>query len=634
MSGAHFDEKRVISALKKVVAELRYLPPVAQSRTLGSAATVLGIDQIATADDSPRYFAALRENERLTRERCEFRQMCTERDAEIARLRTENEMLLVERKADEDTIEDMIARTKDCERCGNYGYVSRGRDEIGCPECNPECVKLPEPAKVEGCDADGLPANPGCICAPITGDAPDPECPVHGATPFPPHPEYVRGYEIGWKSAQERYSADTHAEPAKADTFTAHPCESCGKEADRLTGDDYWICGPCAQELAESEQAEMPDMTAVLRRTPGTTEHLSAEIAAVLNRANAENGSNTPDFILSDFLLAVLFAWNEASTRREVWYGYDMQAGRVGSPVRKLGSAPEPAKEDCDPVTAMPEAATVTVRREPGDSTNKGSERERRKSEMAAGSQSMLRFVESVAGFPCEETDGMKCDERASGYRCRPCGARYLLAATTPEPPTTDAAPEQPAPVAMPAEKACCLTESECADIRAERDAEKARANGLERERDEARQSADTFLSTCEAVTAKAREYQARAEAAEARLAAMEAREPVGTLFPSPHGWCIGVNPKLREGQAVYASPPAAEAGEKAWDATWTLERGDYEDGDESFDVIALKASDGTIIVEEPVGVTEEPGPFAALLGSASSVKLGVRVLRDGDDSQ
>jgi hypothetical protein len=83
--------------------------------------------------------------------------------------------------------------------------------------------------------------------------------------------------------------------------------------------------------------------------------------------------------------------------------------------------------------------------------------------------------------------------------------------------------------------------------------------------------------------------------------------------------------------QARLAAMAAAEAGEKAWDATWTLERGDYEDGDESFDVIALRASDGAIIVEEPVGVTEEPGPFAALLGSASSVRLGVRVLPDGE---
>jgi hypothetical protein len=143
---------------------------------------------------------------------------------------------------------------------------------------------------------------------------------------------------------------------------------------------------------------------------------------------------------------------------------------------------PEPAPErqtltfDCDPVTAMPEAATVTVRREPGDSTNKGSERERRKPEMAAGSQSQepaedLRWL-------IEDDDGP-----ATTYICIP-ETGYGLATTMdvnralqfkteeaaravltdesyvgpsrekwavrghiwlPNPPT-DAAPEQPAP--------------------------------------------------------------------------------------------------------------------------------------------------------------------------------------------
>jgi hypothetical protein len=37
----------------------------------------------------------------------------------------------------------------DCERCWNYGYVSRGQDEIGCPECNPTAEESPMLGKPE-----------------------------------------------------------------------------------------------------------------------------------------------------------------------------------------------------------------------------------------------------------------------------------------------------------------------------------------------------------------------------------------------------------------------------------------------------------------------------------------------------
>ena len=48
---------------------------------------------------------------------------------------------------------------------------------------------------------------------------------------------------------------------------------------------------------------------------------LENELATLLNRYSVENGSNTPDFILASFLLAVLQSWNAAVQRREVWYG-------------------------------------------------------------------------------------------------------------------------------------------------------------------------------------------------------------------------------------------------------------------------------------------------------------------------
>lgn len=45
------------------------------------------------------------------------------------------------------------------------------------------------------------------------------------------------------------------------------------------------------------------------------------EIASVLNRYSAEQASDTPDFILADYLMDCLEAWNFALNAREKWYG-------------------------------------------------------------------------------------------------------------------------------------------------------------------------------------------------------------------------------------------------------------------------------------------------------------------------
>lgn len=56
---------------------------------------------------------------------------------------------------------------------------------------------------------------------------------------------------------------------------------------------------------------------------------LAHALASALNRFSAENGSNTPDFILAEFLLTCLAAWNQASRAREAWFG---QALSIGAP--------------------------------------------------------------------------------------------------------------------------------------------------------------------------------------------------------------------------------------------------------------------------------------------------------------
>ena len=48
---------------------------------------------------------------------------------------------------------------------------------------------------------------------------------------------------------------------------------------------------------------------------------LQQEITSALNRASRENASNTPDFILAQYLLRCLNAFEMATIDRDKWYG-------------------------------------------------------------------------------------------------------------------------------------------------------------------------------------------------------------------------------------------------------------------------------------------------------------------------
>ena len=47
------------------------------------------------------------------------------------------------------------------------------------------------------------------------------------------------------------------------------------------------------------------------------------DLAAVINKHSQENASNTPDFILAQFLCGCLAAFNTAVQQRETWYERD-----------------------------------------------------------------------------------------------------------------------------------------------------------------------------------------------------------------------------------------------------------------------------------------------------------------------
>jgi hypothetical protein len=56
--------------------------------------------------------------------------------------------------------------------------------------------------------------------------------------------------------------------------------------------------------------------------------NLRGELQVLLNRYSAENGSNTPDFILAQFLDDSLLAFDHAVNAREAWYGRGQGASK------------------------------------------------------------------------------------------------------------------------------------------------------------------------------------------------------------------------------------------------------------------------------------------------------------------
>ena len=57
-----------------------------------------------------------------------------------------------------------------------------------------------------------------------------------------------------------------------------------------------------------------------------------SELQSVINRFSKENGSNTPDFILAQYLSDCLATFNKAVQSRENWYGRDPGARRSDIP--------------------------------------------------------------------------------------------------------------------------------------------------------------------------------------------------------------------------------------------------------------------------------------------------------------
>ena len=63
---------------------------------------------------------------------------------------------------------------------------------------------------------------------------------------------------------------------------------------------------------------------------------LGKDIKGLINKYSREQDSNTPDFILAEYLVNCLDAFELASNRREVWYGVEHEPGDRKHPLLQL----------------------------------------------------------------------------------------------------------------------------------------------------------------------------------------------------------------------------------------------------------------------------------------------------------
>ena len=60
---------------------------------------------------------------------------------------------------------------------------------------------------------------------------------------------------------------------------------------------------------------------------------LRSELTSLLNRFSRENVSNTPDWILRDYMWNCLKSFERATTQRDAWYGMKPAPGRNNVPI-------------------------------------------------------------------------------------------------------------------------------------------------------------------------------------------------------------------------------------------------------------------------------------------------------------
>ncbi len=59
----------------------------------------------------------------------------------------------------------------------------------------------------------------------------------------------------------------------------------------------------------------------IIKQMPQNDIDFKSELEILINKHSLENKSNTPDFILCEYILDCLRSWEIAVNRRDKWYG-------------------------------------------------------------------------------------------------------------------------------------------------------------------------------------------------------------------------------------------------------------------------------------------------------------------------
>jgi hypothetical protein len=78
---------------------------------------------------------------------------------------------------------------------------------------------------------------------------------------------------------------------------------------------------------------------------PQQQKEFRAELTALINKASAENDSNTPDYILADLMISCLNAANALTRAREKFYDVKLYPGHVHGPGVEIVTS-DPNMED------------------------------------------------------------------------------------------------------------------------------------------------------------------------------------------------------------------------------------------------------------------------------------------------
>lgn len=189
----------------------------------------------------------------------------------------------------------------DCEACGGSGIAPYGDPGDSCQNCRGlgvSQVAIPAPPRTP---------QPGEGRHEFSGrDGDDTFCWAHVST-----------YGTGDCGLPREHSVHHQERRGAKKLF----CTKCGYYGPERT---HPGCGYAALDLTgEPEVIGPPADAGEERRGVGS---FRAELEHLINRHSMENGSNTPDFLLAEFLNDCLRAFDTATRARDTWYGVEPAA--------------------------------------------------------------------------------------------------------------------------------------------------------------------------------------------------------------------------------------------------------------------------------------------------------------------